>query len=406
MTVSVDADKTGIPTAGSIARQLRLSSPGKALTIIPAGDSITQADSTFASGLWQWSSGYAEGGILRAGPRFRILRNAGVAGNTAANLEARLFSDVIAYAPDACLLMIGTNDLTSGMANSAYTALMNTVERIILALLNARILPIIVTPPPKDAAATEAKNAQWYYYALAQYYGLPLIDVYRVLVNPQTGAYASGMSSDGVHPIAAGVAVMQSQVATALAGMDTLVCPPYLAAVSDATVNNFANRLANGSFARVTSSPTPDTWTVNATNATQTVPAVTAGAYTGNTFTYNKTLGSIAFALSGAGASSAGGSFSDGDTMQFNGRIKTSGLTPSTASGYQLTLTASGGGLLKTNNWKQNGDHVISWEFTVPAGTTTLTPSLFVQDVALYEVNNLTLFNVTKANAIWRPGQQ
>jgi hypothetical protein len=164
--------------------------------------------------------------------------------------------------------------------------------------------------------------------------------------------------------------------------------------------------LRNGSFAYVTSNPTPDSWTVNATNATQTIPAATQ-PYTGNTFTYDKTLAGAAYALTGSAPSVAAGSFAVGAVLQMNVRIKVSNGTPSTASGFQLDLAAGvSGGHMKTSNFVQNGDYVLSHNLLVPAATTNFTPTLYVQDVALYEVNNWTLFNVTKANAIWQPGVQ
>lgn len=393
---------SGLILARSLIRNV--STLGRPIRIIPAGDSITQNNSTFASGLWQYGAGYAEVSIMQSGARYRILRNAGISGNTSAQLLARIQTDVIAYAPDVCMVMIGTNDFVSGMASSAYSSLFNNVEQIVLALLKAGILPVIVTPPPRDVGTTEAKNAQWYYYALAQYYGLPLIDMFRTLVDASTGTYASGNSSDGIHPIAAGITKMIAAATPVLSSLAGSACAPYLAAVSEASGNAFANILRNGAFALGTSGA-PTGWTVNSTGATPTSVAATQ-PYTGNTFTYNKTVGGAAFALSGGSPSVAGGGFSVGDTLQMNVRMKVSGLTPATATGYQLRLEADSGGILRTNGWVQNGDMVFSSEFTVPAATTTLTPTLFVQDVSQYEVSNWTVFNVTKANAIWQPGQQ
>lgn len=402
-------DPSNVAMTGGVilARALlrNVGSWGRPLTIIPAGDSITQSNSLLSGGMWQFSAGWAEASILQSGARYRILGNAGIAGNTAAQLLARLQTDVITYTPDVCPVMIGTNNFSAGMADSAYTTLFNTIEQIVLQLLRAGILPVIVTPPPRNNAATESKNAQWYYYALAQYYGLPLIDMYRVLVDPSTGQYKAGFTSDGTHPIAAGVTQMIAAATPVLANLAAAVCPPYLAAVSEASGNNFANMLRNGSFAISATPPTPDGWTVNATNATQTIPGATQ-PYTGNTFTYNKTVSGSAFALFGSAATVASGAYSVGDTLRMNLRLKVSGLTPATATGFRAILLSSTGAKTQLTDNVQNGDYVFSTELIVPSSTTTLTPQLFVQDVAQYEVNNWTLFNVTKASAIWQPGQQ
>lgn len=142
-------------------------------TIIPAGDSITAGASVTASPA-EYGLGYAEASIYQSG--LRLLSNAGVAGNTAADLRARFQNDVLDKNPDAILLMIGTINFVSGMANSAYTTLFNDVEATVLMSLDVGALPIIVTPPPKNSAVAEAKRAQPFYHWLAEYYGLPLID--------------------------------------------------------------------------------------------------------------------------------------------------------------------------------------------------------------------------------------
>lgn len=400
-----DAPLSNLATSTPGPVGFRLAGRGRPLTIIPLGDSITQSSSTFASGLWQFGQGYAELAIWQSGSRYQLIRNAGIGGNTTAQMLSRLQADVIAYAPDVCLFMGGTNDLLAGMSNAAYASLFNNIEAIVLRLLAAGILPVIVTPPAKDAAVAETKNAQWFYYALAQYYGLPLIDMYRATVNADTGSYAAGNSSDGTHPIAAGITKMVAAATPVLSNLASAFCPPYMAAVSETVYNGFSNLIRNGAFAKVTTPPTPDAWTVNATNAT---PTVVAASFpdTGNVFNYNKTSAGGVYMLSGGAPSVAGGGFVAGDVLHFAAHLNVSGLSPASALGFSFGMDRDAGGFARITNSVQNGDLAFSHQFTVPAGTANLTPNFYVQDVALYKVSNWTLFNVTKANAIWQPGLQ
>jgi lysophospholipase L1-like esterase len=393
-------------TGGTINSRsvLRLFS-ARPLSVVVAGDSLTQGNSSSSAGMWSWGTSYAEGALMMAGPRFRLLANAGISGNTAAQLLARLDADVLAYAPDLCPLLIGTNDITSGMSDSAITSMMNTIEQIVLRLLRAGIMPVIATPPPNDGAIAEAKKIQWFYYALAQYYGLPLIDMFRALVDPADGSWATGLNVDSKHPNAAGIAVMQSAAAAVLTNLEKSACPPYLAAVSETSANGFANAVMNGAFANAAASPTPDGWTVVTTGATQTLVSAPQ-PYTGNTVRYDKTAASSQNALQAASITSAGAGFAVGDVLDINVRLKTSGLTPASASGFRVELNSNLGTFARLNNWVQNGDFSASWRITVQSGVTSLTPRLVVQDIGLYEVNNWTVFNVTRANAIWQPGRQ
>lgn len=392
-------------TGGSIGGNnvLRMNNATRQLKIIPFGDSITAASTGFSSGIWQFGNGYAETSIYRAGPRFQLLRNAGIAGNTTAQMLARLSTDVLAYSPDVVLMLGGTNDILSGMTNAAIATTMGNLENMVRQMLKAGVLPIIVTPPTKDGAPTETRKIQWFYYALAQAYGLPLLDLYRLTVNPATGNFIAGYSGDGTHPLPAAVDAIALVASQLLANLQSAVCQPYMAAYSETSTNNFANLIRNGSFAQSTVPPTPDGWTVNTTNATQTIPGVTptyAAPWTGNAFTYNKTVSGGAYAASGGGITA----FSAGDVIQFSGHIIASGLTPASASGFTLALDLIPSGNARPfTSCPFNADTVFCMQATIPAGTTSFSPSLYVQDVGLYKMNNITAVNVTQANAIWTP---
>ena len=393
---------------GTIAgnKILRINNGTRQLKIIPFGDSITQGSSIFASGAWQFASQYCETGIYLAGPRFQLLRNAGIAGNTTTQMLARIGTDVLAYAPDVVLMLGGTNDIQSGMTNAQIATCMGNLESMVRLMLQAGILPVIVTPPAKSTLQAESRKLQPFYYALAQAYGLPLIDLFRLTVDPVTGNYLAGYSGDGTHPNPTAIAAIAPVVAATLTNLSASFCAPYTAAFSETSTGNPANLLRNGNFANVTTPPAPDSWSINATGATQTVVAATPSAsapWNGNTFNYQKTGTGTVYALSGSGFTTG---FAAGDTIQFSGRINVSGVSAGSLQGFTLSLDMSPGGNFRPMvNWGQVGDFVFCNQLVVPAGTTGLTPTLYLNgnDLATYKVNNLTAINLTQLNAIWQP---
>lgn len=415
MPWDVDQSKTGVFNQSNVAitggtiggnKLLRINNGTRQLKIIPFGDSITQGSAVLASGYWQFGNAYAETSIYQAGPRYQIIRNAGIGGNTTTQMLARIATDVLAYSPDIVLLCGGRNDIVASMSNARILTCMGNLESMVRQMLQAGILPVIVTPPASSSTPIETRKLIPFYYLLAQAYGLPLIDFFRVTVNPATGNYLSGYSGDGTHPNPTAVTAIAPFVAATLQNISASFCPPYMSSFSDPNTGNFANLLANAAFANSTSPPTPNGWSVNSTNATQTLVAATpsvSAPYNGNTFTYNKTLAGAAYALSGAGIG-VGAAYAVGDTLQFSGRINVTGNAPATASGFSLALEGLPGGIVRPfTSCPYNGDFVFCHQFVVQAGNTSFTPTLFVNDVALYKVNNLTVFNLTSAAAIYTP---
>lgn len=78
--------------------------------------------------------------------------NAGKSGHTATAMLARVQTDVIAHAPDACFVMAGTNETDSSLTGgvSAVDLVETYSEKlggIIAALLAAGVKPIVISPP-------------------------------------------------------------------------------------------------------------------------------------------------------------------------------------------------------------------------------------------------------------------
>jgi hypothetical protein len=155
-----------------------------------------------------------------------------------------------------------------------------------------------------------------------------LLDLYRIVVDATNGQYTSGYSGDGTHPNATAIAAAIAVFGPQLANIENLMCPPYMAAVSESGANaGFWQLVRNGAFANSASPPTPDGWTVNSSGATVTLDAPTQ-PYSGKVFDYVKASGGAAYALSGANITLASGGFAVGDTLFMSGRMNVSGLTP------------------------------------------------------------------------------
>ena len=175
--------------------------------------------------------------------------NRGISGQTTPQMLVRMFPDVIALKPAAVVILAGTNDISR--ATGAATAEMvkfNLQAMAQLASANgikvvlAAILPTDDTPvrppgavtgrggppqpqglrapiprrlnsemrPPSDIAELNAWMREY-----AKTAGFTYLDYHSALVGAD-GMLRDGLSNDGVHPTAAGYAVMKPLVAAAL----------------------------------------------------------------------------------------------------------------------------------------------------------------------------------------------
>lgn len=113
------------------------------MKIVLLGDSVTKGTGyggvltteTFGH-LIGLSAGYPAGDII----------NKGVGGNNTADLLARLTPDVIALAPDVCLVMIGNNDISGTGKKLPVATFKSNVALIIARLKAGNIKPVFVSP--------------------------------------------------------------------------------------------------------------------------------------------------------------------------------------------------------------------------------------------------------------------
>jgi lysophospholipase L1-like esterase len=93
--------------------------------------------------------------------RFQLLNNAGVGGNTFAQARARIPADVVPYAPNGCTVMVGTNDIITGVSIATWQT---NVRGIVGDLRAAGIAPVLCTLVPvsnSQKAGAVAEVQKW-----------------------------------------------------------------------------------------------------------------------------------------------------------------------------------------------------------------------------------------------------
>jgi lysophospholipase L1-like esterase len=170
------------------------------------GDSITDFWLNIAPGL------FATGVVDR-----------GISGQTCAQIEARFYQDVVRLHPRVVHIMCGTNDVAGNAGptspeefSNAILAMVDIARANNIAVVIGTILPAGTfswRPGYRPAAQIVALNA--WLAELAQERGLVIADYHTAMADPD-GAMKPGLSSDGVHPTAAGYAVMEPITRAAL----------------------------------------------------------------------------------------------------------------------------------------------------------------------------------------------
>lgn len=156
---------------------------------------------------------------------FQLVCNAGVAGEKTSDLLLRIARDVLAYSPDVCFVMGGVNDISNGVTAAAIIANLQSVYQQLTAKL-ITVVALTITPYGSGHASYNATNVQtmltvnkWIRQYCAATPGMICVDTFAALVNPTgSGAAASGMMYDGLHPAPKGALAMGTAIKTVLTG--------------------------------------------------------------------------------------------------------------------------------------------------------------------------------------------
>ena len=324
-------------------------------TIVGIGDSMLAAAGP--------GTGMYEVAVLRSGGKLWNLYNAGVSGNTSAQMLARFATDVVAKAPDVALILSGTNDLLQGVAVATHVA---NVEAMVLAAKAASITPVVVSIPPNGTSPHSVAARNIALASMCRLRGVQFIDIYTALVDPATGGYASAYNADGTHPNMPGMLVAGDIIASALAprlfGMPTL--PGENAEAVNLLGNGLflANASGLGTGWSVISSPAGASHSIDSSDATikgnwQVITLASTNGY----HSINR---------------EASSGFSVGDRLLMCGRYNASAITAPANWSVRVMRNGSFHDQIVQNQTEAMAG-IFQYVWTVPAGTTSVGLVLF-----------------------------
>jgi lysophospholipase L1-like esterase len=147
----------------------------------------------------------------------------GISGQTSTQMLARFYDDVIMLKPRAVHILAGTNDIAGNTGPITPEAYQDNI-RAMVDLAQAHGIRVVIgallpadhfywNPDLKPAGVIRAENGWLRQFARSR--GLDFIDYYSLMATPSGGLRAD-FSNDGVHPNAAGYAVMEKALAREL----------------------------------------------------------------------------------------------------------------------------------------------------------------------------------------------
>ncbi len=208
---STNADSGGILDWAGLARyreaNVRLGPPPKSQgRVVFFGDSITE--------FWPAQGKFFPG---------RSYIDRGISGQCTGQMLLRFQEDVIALRPRVVVILAGINDIAGNAGpSSPETILANIVSMAELARANG-IRPVLSSITPAKAIpwspgvrpVPEIALANRLIRGYCERNGIPFIDYFSAMAG-QDGGMKPGLSHDGVHPNAAGYAVMEPLAEKAL----------------------------------------------------------------------------------------------------------------------------------------------------------------------------------------------
>ena len=191
---------TPTPTPTNPPTPVKTPAPIKVYTFVAMGDSLTA---------WPSESPWPDR-LDKGDANLRILNNAGVPGDTTADMRGRFDRDVLAYKPNVVFILGGTNDL--GHKISQATTIAN-LKAMVVAAKSKGIRVFLMTIPPDSftsmAPYIDSLNAA--IVRLGNANSVVVIDIHSPL-STSTGVYVRKFTSDGLHFSVLGSATVATAV--------------------------------------------------------------------------------------------------------------------------------------------------------------------------------------------------
>lgn len=372
---------TPVGPDGNVAVSGGSSAAGDIRTVI-IGDSIDAAP----QGWWTYYS-VGSGAI-------KTIRNSGVGGETTTQMRARLQATALDYNPDVVVLGGTTNNWGQGFTEATTRG---DLIAMISAIRDAGAVPILRTTPPSDISGggdwnTVAKfrqailrhNAWLRGYAATE--GIDVLDLYQAVVDPVTGGFATGLTSDGVHPTETGnKAISDYLLQLPIPSVWRAGTFPFARAVTDDS-----NLITNGVFAiDADSNGTADSWFRGTSVGTWSLVPAEVGI-TGSWQRIETTAGTTGSIHQDLPTSK----WSVGDRLQFVGRVRSSGTA---AALVRASFTgATGGNFDAVASTTKVIDGVFYREQTIPAGTTAIRLLCSSTGEGWIELSEIAVRNLTR----------
>lgn len=221
--------------------------------------------------------------------------NPGYSGGTTAQILSSVLPCFLGYPnglPDACIVLGGTNDVTSV---PTATSLSN-LKSIYTTLIANNVCPVAMTIPPRSTSMPATLKLNLGIKQLAREMKIPFIDIYGSLLDPTNGQMLANLSIDGVHPTALGCGIMGYKVNQGIIEGFTLtrsraMIDTYAAALGTGFANVDPNFLTYAGTINTTSSyPNSAPWGAPGTAAMCTMNSAPAGTEPGiaNSFTMDQ----------------------------------------------------------------------------------------------------------------------
>lgn len=151
--------------------------------------------------------------------------NRGISGETTEQMVVRFRQDVINLHPEAVVILAGTNDIagntgpeTPEMIEDNFRSMVDLARANHIRVVLASVLPAARYPwrPSVSDPAGKIRALNEWLKSYAAQENVTYLDYYSAMVGPD-GGMKPGISIDGVHPNAAGYAIMEPLAEKALA---------------------------------------------------------------------------------------------------------------------------------------------------------------------------------------------
>lgn len=317
----------------------------------------------------------------------------GVSGQSSTQILARV-GDAVASPAGTIVVLMGAND-------SAGTGPFDTVTRpnldaTVAALLAGGKTPVLATLPPRGTSASPATTTQKQFIAkynlyvrrLAAKLGTPLVDYYTALVDTTGDYYHASVAGDGIHPNAAGWSTMGTVLSNALIPYLPTVNPPL------PQVNNDAASLTDNCLFLNVTGLLPTGWVVSSgTSGTDGYTISTVAATVGNKIRLDLASTTAQKAVWRQNIPVVAG-----NKLLIVGLMAWSGVLVTLQIDRTTSGTTSFGVFKPTTDvaFSQTSPVPVFWEYTPPAGTTTVNVELVVKAGTGYaELSQFALYDLT-----------